>query len=61
MSEGADRKQAKTTGTSILTQEQETILELYLQRLDTFYEELKASEVMQAEIETLHLKKILTK
>ncbi len=46
---------------SLLNQEQEDLLDLYLQHLDLFYEGLKESDVVQVEIETLHLKKILTK
>lgn len=49
------------TSKSLLDQEQEMILDLYIQHLDNFYEGLKASEKIQVEIETLHLKKILTK
>ena len=44
-----------------LSQEQEELLELYLARLDEQYEELRENEKMQVEIETLHLKRILTK
>ena len=46
---------------SILTPEQEAILDMYLERLDTYFEELKESEKIQVEIETEHLKRILTK
>lgn len=45
----------------ILTPEQEAVLDLYLKRLDTYFEELKESEKLQVEIETKHLKRILTK
>jgi hypothetical protein len=44
----------------ILTAEQEEILDLYLANLDTIFEEIKESEKMQVEIETLHLKRILS-
>jgi hypothetical protein len=44
----------------ILTAEQEEILDLYLKNLDTIFEEIKESEKMQVEIETLHLKRILS-
>ncbi len=46
---------------SILTPEQEGILDMYLQHLDTYFEELKESEKIQVEIETQHLKRLLTK
>jgi hypothetical protein len=45
----------------ILTQEQDAVLDLYIQHLDNIFEELKLSEKLQVEIETLHLKKILSK
>jgi uncharacterized protein related to proFAR isomerase len=45
----------------ILTTEQEAILDLYVSNLDNFFENLKKSEKVQVEIETLHLKRILTK
>jgi hypothetical protein len=56
----ADERKEEMTGNSVLTPEQEAILELYLQNLDSFYENMKASEKIQVEIETLHLKRILT-
>lgn len=46
---------------SILTEEQDAILDMYLENLDSFFENLKEHEQMQVEIETLHLKRILTK
>ncbi|MDQ3292110.1 MAG: hypothetical protein M3Q05_12560 [Bacteroidota bacterium] len=46
---------------SVLTPEQDAILDLYLQKLDVFFEHLKESEKIQVEIETLHLKRLLTK
>lgn len=46
---------------SILTAEQEAILDLYIQSLDNFFEEIKESEKTQVAIETLHLKRILSK
>lgn len=46
---------------SILTPEQEAILDMYLQHLDLYFEELKESEKIQVEIETQHLKRILSK
>ena len=45
----------------ILSAEQEEILDLYLKNLDEFLDSAKESEKAQVEIETLHLKKILTK
>lgn len=45
----------------ILTQEQDAVLDLYIQHLDNIFEELKLSEKLQVEIETLHLKKMLSK
>ncbi|MFC6998887.1 hypothetical protein [Rufibacter roseus] len=44
----------------VLTQEQDALLDLYLQNLDNFFENQKTNEKLQVEIETLHLKKILT-
>jgi hypothetical protein len=46
---------------SILTPDQEAILDMYLAHLDAYFEELKESEKIQVEIETQHLKRILTK
>lgn len=46
---------------NVLTPEQDVILDLYIQKLDDFYENLKESEKIQVEIETLHLKRILAK
>ncbi|GAA4435750.1 hypothetical protein GCM10023188_27990 [Pontibacter saemangeumensis] len=55
----ADKKDLQNTTQSILTEEQEALLDLYIQSLDSFREELRASEKIQVEIETQHLKKIL--
>ncbi|WP_207434624.1 hypothetical protein [Sabulibacter ruber] len=44
----------------VLTQEQDALLDLYLQNLDNFLENQKAAERIQVEIETMHLKKILS-
>ena len=44
----------------ILTPEQESLLDLYIQNLDGYMEELKAADAIQVEIETQHLKKILS-
>ncbi|AHM58665.1 hypothetical protein D770_01955 [Flammeovirgaceae bacterium 311] len=46
---------------SILTQEQDAILDMYLKNLDNFFESIKQTEKVQVEIETLHLKRILSK
>jgi hypothetical protein len=46
---------------SVLTEEQDVILDMYIQKLDAFFENLKESEKIQVEIETLHLKRIVTK
>jgi hypothetical protein len=45
---------------SILSEEQEAILDLYIESLDNFFEEVKQSELTQVEIETLHLKRLLS-
>ncbi|WP_169788139.1 hypothetical protein [Rufibacter tibetensis] len=44
----------------ILTQEQDALLDLYLNNLDNFFENQKKAEKLKVEIETLHLKKILS-
>lgn len=46
---------------SILTEEQDQILDMYIQHMDEYFESIKASEKMEVEIETLHLKRILSK
>ena len=43
----------------LLTTEQEEILDKYLQNLDSLFENMKTSERIQVEIETLHLKRIV--
>jgi hypothetical protein len=53
-------KNKKAPQEIILTAEQEEILDLYLTNLDTIFEEIKESEKMQVEIETLHLKRLLS-
>ncbi len=45
---------------SVLTDEQAALLDLYIQNLDNFFEEVKQTEKTQVEIETLHLKRILS-
>ena len=56
----SDNKQ-NTPPHGILTQEQDAVLDLYMKHLDNIFEELKLSEKLQVEIETLHLKKMLSK
>ncbi len=46
---------------SILTPEQDAILDLYIENLDHFFEEIKESEKTQVAIETQHLKRILSR
>lgn len=46
---------------TVLTAEQEEILDLYIESLDNFFQEIKQSEKTQVEIETLHLKRLLSK
>lgn len=46
---------------NILTQEQDVILDMYIKKLDDFLESIKESEKIQVEIETRHLKRILSK
>jgi hypothetical protein len=46
---------------SILSHDQEAVLDLYIRHLDNIFEEMKLSEKLQVEIETQHLKRILTK
>jgi hypothetical protein len=55
----APENQDEVTGRQILTAEQEAILDKYLQHLDQVLENLKESDQLQVEIETLHLKRIL--
>ncbi|WP_162912063.1 hypothetical protein [Pontibacter actiniarum] len=57
----AEDKKERDANNQFLTEEQAAVLELYLQKLDHLYEELKASEKLQVEIETAHLKRILSK
>lgn len=56
-----DDKQNNVSSSSILTQEQDAILDMYINRLDEFFEHIKKAEKIEVEIETLHLKRILTK
>ena len=45
----------------ILSPEQDALLDMYINSLDTYFEEIKNSEKVQVEVETLHLKRILSK
>jgi hypothetical protein len=54
-------KYTRTTRNNVLTPEQDVLLDMYIKNLDNFSENLKASEKIQVEIETQHLKSILTK
>lgn len=45
----------------LLSDEQEAVLDLYIQHIDNIFEEMKLSEKLQVEIETQHLKRILSK
>ena len=44
----------------ILSDEQEAVLDLYIRHIDNIFEEMKLSEKLQVEIETQHLKRILS-
>lgn len=57
---GQDQKTAVPQH-NILTAEQDAILDMYLDRLDDYFKNIKEQEKMQVEIETLHLKRLLTK
>ncbi|QNF33717.1 hypothetical protein HUW51_13670 [Adhaeribacter swui] len=57
----APKYRAEEKENSVLTEEQDLILDMYIQKLDAYFESLKESEKIQVEIETLHLKRILTK
>ncbi|MDB5263121.1 MAG: hypothetical protein JWQ14_2402 [Adhaeribacter sp.] len=54
-------KEGEITAARILTLEQDALLDLYLKKLDDYFEDVKTSEKIQIEIETLHLKRILSK
>lgn len=56
-----DKKDKHINQERVLTQEQDTLLDLYIQHLDSFFEEVKTAEKTQVEIETMHLKRILSK
>lgn len=54
-------KSENQTGITILSREQEAILDLYLENLDRFSAGLQAAERTEVEVETEHLKRLLTK
>jgi len=56
----ADKATAETELGAVLTQEQDALLDQYLHNLDAFFENQKNAQKIQVEIETLHLKKILS-
>lgn len=53
-------KPKQTPLRSILTEEQEALLDGYILKLESKYESLKLAEKIQVEIETEHLKRILS-
>jgi hypothetical protein len=53
-------KEKELTRQRILTPEQDALLDLYIKKLDEYFEEVKASEKIQVEIETLHLKRMIS-
>jgi hypothetical protein len=55
-----DNSSTPTSLNGVLTQEQDSLLDLYINNLDNFFENQKNAEKIQVEIETLHLKKLLT-
>ncbi|EJF08429.1 MULTISPECIES: hypothetical protein [Pontibacter] len=56
-----DKKEELAVRHRILSDEQEAVLDLYIQHIDNLFEEMKLSEKLQVEIETQHLKRILSK
>jgi hypothetical protein len=56
-----DKKEEVITQHRILSSEQEAVLDLYIQHIDNIFEEMKLSEKLQVEIETQHLKRILSR
>lgn len=56
-----DNPKADAPQKSILTKEQDALLDMYITNLDEFFESIKESDKVQVEIETLHLKRILSK
>jgi len=58
MAGGEEQKEVNQPG--VLSAEQDAILDMYLKSLDNFWEEIQNSERVQVEIETQHLKRILS-
>lgn len=56
-----DKKEEATNPHRILSSDQEAVLDLYIQHIDNIFEEMKLSEKLQVEIETQHLKRILSR
>lgn len=56
-----NEKREQSLQGAILTPEQEELLDLYIQKLDSYYEELLQAEKTEVAIETLHLRRILSK
>lgn len=56
-----EKNNQESSSSVILTAEQESVLDLYLEKLDKFLSEAQEAENIEVETETLHLKKILTK
>ncbi|MHA6247944.1 hypothetical protein ACXYMU_08425 [Pontibacter sp. CAU 1760] len=54
-----EKKSQQPNAAQFLTSEQEEVLAVYIQSLDLYFEELKAAEKLQVEIETQHLRRIL--
>ena len=59
MSMADTQNQDEASADTILTPEQEDLLDQYLQHLDQVLENIQESDKVQVEIETLHLKRIL--
>lgn len=54
-------KNENQPGLTVFSREQEAILDLYLDNLDSVFAGLQAAERTEVEIETEHLKRLLTK
>lgn len=57
---GDKKEETVSTQHRLLSDEQEAVLDLYIQHIDNIFEEMKLSEKLQVEIETQHLKRILS-
>lgn len=53
------QNQGEASADTLLTPEQEALLDQYVQHLDEVLENIRESDKMQVEIEMLHLKRIL--